>query len=237
MSGVISHEVESPGGPGPQVEAAARRSGAPRGPLVFMGSYEHSVDDKNRLVLPATFRGPAGRRRLPRAARRLPRAVARRGLRGRVPRLGGRHRARPRLRGGVRRLLAATFQVQPDAQGRIVVPRSLRAFADLAGPVMVVGARQRIARVGARSLGPAHGLHPRGARRGPSPGGAGPETVRQLPPGSARVVDYPRGAAPLARRSPAGAVEGPFSARFPSSPSRGDIPASAAEWGSRERAP
>ena len=37
------------------------------------------------------------------------------------------------------------FPVQPDAQGRIVVHKSLRAFADLAGPVMVVGARRRLA--------------------------------------------------------------------------------------------
>jgi MraZ protein len=40
---------------------------------------------------------------------------------------------------------AATFPVQPDAQGRIVVHRSLRAFATLTGPVMVVGARSRVA--------------------------------------------------------------------------------------------
>jgi hypothetical protein len=36
------------------------------------------------------------------------------------------------------------------------------------------------------------------------------------------------GAVPFTRRSPAGAVEGPISARIPSSPSRGDIPAGAA---------
>ncbi len=39
---------------------------------------------------------------------------------------------------------AASFPVQPDSQGRIAVPKSLREFAGLAGPVMVVGARHRL---------------------------------------------------------------------------------------------
>jgi DNA-binding transcriptional regulator/RsmH inhibitor MraZ len=41
--------------------------------------------------------------------------------------------------------MAATFYVQPDTQGRIQVHKDLRAFAEIEGPVMVVGARDRIA--------------------------------------------------------------------------------------------
>jgi hypothetical protein len=56
--------------------------------------------------------------------------------------------------------------------------------------------------------------------------------MSRLPLIAASATGCP-GAAPPADRPPAGAVEGPFSARFPSSPSRGDIPASAVERGCR----
>mgnify|MGYP003439728969 CR=1 FL=1 len=126
---------------GGAVAAPAR----PAGPRFFTGSFDHSVDDKSRLVLPAPFR----------------------------PRLAGGAYLGP-LDGflglwpddqieavfaqwddgvalgivseeAAEAFTASTFPVQPDSQGRIVVHRSLRAFADLAGPVMVVGARQRLA--------------------------------------------------------------------------------------------
>jgi MraZ protein len=114
------------------------------GPRFFTGSFEHSVDDKSRLVLPAPFR----------------------------PRLAGGAYLGP-LDGclglwpddeieavfarwddavglgmvseeAAEAFVASTFPVQPDGQGRIVVHRNLRAFADLGGPVVVVGARHRV---------------------------------------------------------------------------------------------
>jgi MraZ protein len=110
-----------------------------------MGSYEHSVDDKNRLVLPATYRG-----RLADGAYLGPLDA----FLGLWP-VEGFGAVIQRWEDGIGlgivseeaydAFSAATFEVQPDGQGRIVVPRSLRSFADLAGPVMVVGARQRIA--------------------------------------------------------------------------------------------
>ena len=110
-----------------------------------MGGYEHSVDDKNRLVLPATYRS-----RLADGAYLGPLD----GYLGLWPAEGFGFVIQ-RWEDGIGlgivseeaydAFSAATFEVQPDAQGRIVVPRSLRSFANLAGPVMVVGARQRIA--------------------------------------------------------------------------------------------
>ena len=149
-SGVTSHEVEESGGPdgggSPAAEAttvvSARPDAAPR---FFMGSYEHSVDDKNRLVLPATYRA-----RLADGAYLGPLDA----YLGLWPGAGF-DAVLARWEDGVGlgivseeaydAFSAATFEVQPDAQGRIVVPKSLRRFAGLAGPVMVVGARQRIA--------------------------------------------------------------------------------------------
>jgi transcriptional regulator MraZ len=121
--------------------AAARRAG----PRFFTGSFEHSVDDKNRLVLPAPFRA-----RLTVGAYLGPldgylglwpddeiEAVFAKWDDGVALGIVAEEAAEA--------FVASTFPVQPDGQGRIVVHKSLRAFGDLAGPVMVVGARRRVA--------------------------------------------------------------------------------------------
>ncbi|HET6951049.1 MAG TPA: hypothetical protein VFI47_11775 [Acidimicrobiales bacterium] len=144
--------MESSGTPeGTPVGAEAAGAGAlaaparPAGPRFFTGSYEHSVDDKSRLVLPAPFR-----------ARLAPGAY--------LGPLDGFLGLWPEdqiesvfatWEDGVGlgivseeafdAFVAATFPVQPDGQGRIVVHKRLRTFAELAGPVMVVGARRRLA--------------------------------------------------------------------------------------------
>jgi MraZ protein len=117
----------------------------PGGPRFFTGSFEHSVDDKSRLVLPAPFRA-----RLAAGAYLGPLD----GFLGLWPD-DQIESVFATWEDGVAlgivseeafdAFVAATFPVQPDAQGRIVVHKSLRAFADLAGPIMVVGARRRLA--------------------------------------------------------------------------------------------
>jgi MraZ protein len=125
--------------------AVAAAPPRPAGPRFFTGSFEHSVDDKNRLVLPASYR---------------PRLAAGAYLGPLDGYLGlwpddGFADVLDKWEDGIGlglvsqeaydAFLAATFEVQPDGQGRIVVAKSLRTFAELAGPVMVVGARHRIA--------------------------------------------------------------------------------------------
>ncbi len=115
-----------------------------RGPKLFLGSFEHSVDDKNRLVLPAVYRP-----RLAAGAYIAPLD----GFVGLWPE-DGFEAVLDKYDDGVDLGIvspeardafeAASFPVQPDSQGRIAVPRSLREFGGLAGPVMVVGARHRL---------------------------------------------------------------------------------------------
>ncbi len=144
--------MESSGTPqGAQAGAEPAAGGAvaapprPAGPRFFTGSFEHSVDDKSRLVLPAPFRS-----RLSGGAYLGPLdgylglwpdeqidAVFATWDDGVALGIVSEEAAEA--------FVASTFPVQPDSQGRIVVHRSLRSFAELAGPVMVVGARQRLA--------------------------------------------------------------------------------------------
>lgn len=144
--------MESSGTPeGAEASAEAPAVGAvaagarPPGPRVFVGSYEHSVDDKYRLVLPAPYRG-----RLAAGAYLGPLD----GFLGLWPD-DAFDAVLAKWADGVSlglvsdeaydAFMAATFYVQPDGQGRIVVHRSLRDFAGIDGPVMVTGARERIA--------------------------------------------------------------------------------------------
>lgn len=126
---------------GGAVAAPAR----PAGPRFFTGSFEHSVDDKSRLVLPAPFRS-----RLSDGAYLGPldgflglwpddqiESVFAKWDDGVALGIVSEEAAEA--------FVASTFPVQPDGQGRIVVHRSLRSFAALSGPVMVVGARLRLA--------------------------------------------------------------------------------------------
>jgi MraZ protein len=114
------------------------------GPRLFTGSFDHSIDDKSRLVLPAPFRprlaGGAYLGPLDGCLGLWPddeiEAVFARWDDGVALGLVSEEAAET--------FVASTFPVQPDAQGRIVVHRSLRTFAELAGPVMVVGARTRL---------------------------------------------------------------------------------------------
>lgn len=126
-------------------EGAVVAPARPAGPRFFTGSFEHSVDTKHRLVLPASFRA-----RLADGAYLGPLD----GYLGLWPE-DGFEAVLDRWEDGVGlgivsaeaydAFQAATYDVLPDSQGRIVVHRDLRAFAEIGGPVMVVGSRRRIA--------------------------------------------------------------------------------------------
>jgi MraZ protein len=117
----------------------------PTGPKFFTGSFDHSVDAKHRLVLPSSFRP-----RLADGAYLGPLD----GFLGLWPE-DGFEAVLDRWEDGIGlgivseeaydAFRAATFDVQPDSQGRIVVHKDLRAFAEIEGPVMILGARNRVA--------------------------------------------------------------------------------------------
>lgn len=117
----------------------------PAGPRFFTGSFDHSVDSKHRLVLPSPFRS-----RLADGGYLGPLD----GCLGLWPEdaFGA---VLDRWEDGIglgivseevyEAFVAATYHLLPDGQGRIVVHKDLRSFAGIDGPVMVVGARHRIA--------------------------------------------------------------------------------------------
>jgi MraZ protein len=111
---------------------------------VFVGTFEHSLDDKGRVVLPSTFRPHLADKGF------LSQFDACLGLWTEVGfadvarRLTEKIRAGEAPQGAMRAFAANAHEVRPDSQGRITIPQRLRDFAGLDGDVNVIGALDRI---------------------------------------------------------------------------------------------
>ena len=112
--------------------------------MAFVGTYEHTLDAKGRLVLPSKFRSHFAD-----AAYLSPHdgCIALwtpDGFQEMVQRLleeASEGDTSPRA---IRGLAANSEEVRPDAQGRIIMPSRLQAFANLDREIVICGAIQRI---------------------------------------------------------------------------------------------
>lgn len=112
--------------------------------MMFLGEYEHALDVKGRLAVPAKFRGHLE-----------PGAVLSKGM-GRclsiytmvrweeksVALVDG--KTDEELRDFERRIYPSANEVELDGQGRLVLPAKLREYASLKSEVTVVGVRDHI---------------------------------------------------------------------------------------------
>ena len=107
---------------------------------MFLGEYEHSVDNKGRIAVPAKFRprlegGLVVTRGFERCLQVYP-VEQWQALSERVSSLSlgsGEARALRRL------LFASAFDTELDRQGRILLPASLREYAGIADTAIVIG--------------------------------------------------------------------------------------------------
>ena len=112
---------------------------------MFMGEYNHTVDEKGRLIIPSKFREELGDE-----------FVVTKGLDGCLfvydesewERLEDKLKALPLTnrdaRAFARFMLAGAAKVEPDKQGRILLPQNLRTFAGLEKDVVLIGVAGRI---------------------------------------------------------------------------------------------
>jgi MraZ protein len=112
---------------------------------MFLGEFEHSLDVKGRVILPAKFRDQLADG-----------AVVTKGRGGCLwvltPEefLSVSNLVREQSKRGAKELNAAraffsgSDEIQPDKQGRVALPANLREFAHLEREVMVVGLYSRI---------------------------------------------------------------------------------------------
>ncbi len=112
---------------------------------MFIGTFEHSIDDKGRLAVPARFRSELADG-----------MFVTRGIDRCLMLLTSEHWQRlvdgmsslPMLQNDARRLQRHFFSgaapLQPDRLGRVVIPQFLREYAQLSSDVIVVGVMNRI---------------------------------------------------------------------------------------------
>ena len=113
---------------------------------MFLGEYNHSIDDKGRLALPAKFR-----------ERLAPGIVITRGLDGCLfvftyedwkrftARLSERLSfAQKSARDLTHFFFAGATDIIPDKQGRVLVPPFLREYATLGSEAVIIGANTRL---------------------------------------------------------------------------------------------
>lgn len=112
---------------------------------MFMGEYEHTIDEKGRLIIPAKFR-----------ARLTSGLVVTRGLDGCLngyplavwhqleAKLGSLSMTKRNARAFVRFLYSAATECQFDRQGRINLPAALRQYAALNQNCTIVGVSEHL---------------------------------------------------------------------------------------------
>ena len=111
---------------------------------MFVGTFEHSLDDKGRVVLPSTFRVQMNDKGY------LSQWDKCLGLWTEDDFADVARRLQEKVRDGlapqeaIRAFSANAHEVRPDTQGRITIPQRLREFAHLERDAVVIGAIDRI---------------------------------------------------------------------------------------------
>ena len=113
---------------------------------MLLGEHEHTIDDKNRLTLPARFRHAFGdgivvSRGMDGCLYAYPRAHWESAIQARLERLDQLGRETRQLR---RFFYAGAVEGELDKQGRIGIPAPLREYAALERDVVVIGVMDRI---------------------------------------------------------------------------------------------
>jgi len=112
----------------------------------YLGSFQHQIDEKGRLSLPAQFRRESGEQPLvlvhvfPESLTLYPQDT----WEGVEVRLREAMRGSPTNRAWALRVTANAVEVVPDKQGRILVPQRMQDAVGITGPTLVVGAIDRI---------------------------------------------------------------------------------------------
>lgn len=107
---------------------------------LLIGEYEHTLDDKNRVSLPKSFRAAMGKKIvLTRGLDHCLWAYSREGWEKLAEKLQGLSMVNPDTRGFNRFMLSGAAEAEVDAAGRILVPEHQKAFAGLGKRVVFAG--------------------------------------------------------------------------------------------------
>ena len=113
---------------------------------MLLGEYEHTIDDKNRLTLPAKFReamaeGVVVTRGMDGCLYAYPRTEWLERFQSRV---GGLDPLQPDARKLQRHFFSGAAEAEADKQGRIMIPAPLLRYAGLSRDVVVAGVHDHL---------------------------------------------------------------------------------------------
>lgn len=111
---------------------------------MFVGTFEHALDDKGRVVLPSAFRAHLAEKGFLSQFDACLGLWTEEGFADVAQRLTDKIRAGDAPQEAMRAFAANAHEVRPDSQGRITIPQRLRDFAALERDVVVIGAIDRI---------------------------------------------------------------------------------------------
>ena len=111
---------------------------------MFVGTFEHTLDDKGRVVLPSTFRGQLPDKGFISQLDQCLGLWTEDGFAEVAERLTEKIREGAAPQGAMRAFSANAHEIRADSQGRVTIPQRLRDFADLQRDVVVIGNIGRI---------------------------------------------------------------------------------------------
>ncbi len=112
---------------------------------MFFGWHQHTIDDKGRLALPAKWRSElAGGVVVTRGLDNCLFVFPKDKFEAMAQEIDGQGITLADARAWARYILGNAADVEPDKQGRVLIPQNLREFAALDGEVTVLGVMSRI---------------------------------------------------------------------------------------------
>lgn len=111
--------------------------------VVFVGTFEHALDGKGRVVLPVAFRHQLAERGIVSQYQGCLGLWTEDGFADVAARLTEKVRAGLAPQDAVRAFAADATEARPDAQGRIFLPQRLRDYAGLERDLVIIGAIDR----------------------------------------------------------------------------------------------
>ncbi len=107
---------------------------------MFLGEFEHTIDDKGRVAIPARFREELGEGMvLTRGFDQCLQAFPRQRWQDLAAKVSSLSLGSAEARNLRRILFANAAEVEVDRQGRILIPQNLREYAGLAEQVVITG--------------------------------------------------------------------------------------------------
>lgn len=107
---------------------------------MFLGEYTHSIDEKGRLTIPAKFRGDlASGVVVTRGLDKNLLVFTMAGWQELAEKIAQRPLSDRSARAFSRRVFSGAVDLVPDRQGRILLPATLREFANLGDEAVIIG--------------------------------------------------------------------------------------------------